>query len=245
MPLMKYAGVTINYEEFGSGYPLVLFAPGSLNSTIKAWHKLATIDPTAEFADQFRVIAMDQRNSGDSFATMSMQDGWHSYTADHIALLDHLGIERAHIAGQCIGAPFCFSLMKAQPARVSAAVLIQPSGRMGPFPGPTIYFDKWANGLQNHPEATPELVRQFALNLYTPDFVWSVTRDFVKNCRIPMLVMRGNDPYHPPEVSAEIVRLAPDVEDITDWQEGEARQAAIRKMREFMLKHVPAGVAAR
>ncbi len=240
MPYMNYADVTIHYEEYGSGYPVLLFAPGSLNSSILAWSKLAHINPIAEFADEFRIIAMDQRNAGESFAPMTMQDSWGHYTRDHIALLDHLGIERCHVVGQCIGAPMCFSLMQAQPERVSAAVMIQPSGRMGPFPGPSIYFEKWANGLKNHPEVTPELIRQFALNLYTPDFVWSVTRDFVRDSTIPVMVMRGNDPYHPADVSALIVELTQNVEDLKDWEEGAARDAAIVKMRAFMQWHKPA-----
>jgi hypothetical protein len=48
----------------------------------------APINPTTEFAPEFRVIAMDRRNAGgQSRAPITAQDGWDSYTADHIALL--------------------------------------------------------------------------------------------------------------------------------------------------------------
>jgi hypothetical protein len=50
---------------------------------------------------------MDQRNAGGrSRAPVTAQDGWHSYAADHIALLDHLRIDRCHLFGQCIGGSF-------------------------------------------------------------------------------------------------------------------------------------------
>jgi pimeloyl-ACP methyl ester carboxylesterase len=66
---------------------------------------------------------MDQRNAGRSRAPITAQGGWDSYTADHIALLDHLRIDRCHLYGQCIGGSFILNLIKAQPERVQSAVL--------------------------------------------------------------------------------------------------------------------------
>ena len=40
---------------------------------------------------------------GQSHAPITAQDGWDTYTGDHVALLDHLGIDRCHLYGQCIG----------------------------------------------------------------------------------------------------------------------------------------------
>jgi pimeloyl-ACP methyl ester carboxylesterase len=46
----------------------------------------------SEFADEFRVIAMDQRNAGGkSRAPITAHDGWDSYTADHIARPGSIG----------------------------------------------------------------------------------------------------------------------------------------------------------
>jgi len=60
---------------------------------------------------------MDQRNAGgQSRAPITAQDGWHTYAGDHIALLDHLRIDRCHLYGQCIGGSFIMSLLKAQPS---------------------------------------------------------------------------------------------------------------------------------
>ena len=181
MPFLKHAEASIYYEDLGSGYPVLLFAPGSLSSTIDAWRH-APFDPTVELANEFRLIALDQRNAGRSWAPITADEGWHSYTADHIALLDHLGIERAHVLGQCIGGPFSMGLIRAQPDRVSAAVLVQPSGRVGPFTGRAAGFDSWRAALQDHPEATPTVLDRMRANLYTADFVYTVTRDFVRTC---------------------------------------------------------------
>ena len=102
MPTFEHRGATLYYEEFGQGFPILTFAPAGLLSTIAVWSQpSAPINPTTEWAANYRVIAMDQRNAGgQSRAPISAQDGWDSYTADHIALLDHLRIDRCHLYGQ-------------------------------------------------------------------------------------------------------------------------------------------------
>jgi pimeloyl-ACP methyl ester carboxylesterase len=121
-PSVQYRGATICYEEFGQGFPILTFAPAGLQSTIEVWSRpAAPISPTTEFAASFRVIAMDQRNAGgQSRAPITAQDGWHTYTGDHIGLLDHLGIDRCHLYGQCIGGSFILSLLKARGQTVRA-----------------------------------------------------------------------------------------------------------------------------
>ena len=101
MPSIQHRGATIYYEEFGQGFPVLTFAPAGLASTIKVWSQpSAPINPTTEFASQFRVIAMDQRNAGgQSRAPITAQYTWDTYTADHIAVLDHLKITKCHLYG--------------------------------------------------------------------------------------------------------------------------------------------------
>jgi pimeloyl-ACP methyl ester carboxylesterase len=235
---LEHARASIYYEEYGSGYPVLLFAPGSLNSTIEAWRS-APFDPTVELANEFRLIAMDQRNAGRSWAPITADDGWHSYTQDHIALLDHLGIERTHLLGECIGAPFGLALMQAQPHRVSAAVFTQASGRIGPDTGRAGSFPRWTASLRGHPEATPDVLDRLRVNLYTADFVHSVSREFVASCPTPMLVLAGNDEPHPFALSEELARLAPNAEFIPEWKSGALLTAAIDRIRAFLHAHVP------
>ena len=192
MPSFQHHGATIYYEEFGQGFPILTFAPAGLQSTIEVWRQgSAPIDPTTELAAGFRVIAMDQRNAGGrSRAPITAQDGWPSYTADHLALLDHLRIDRCHLYGQCIGGSFILSLLKAQPERVAAAVLAQPIGRVGAMPAArTARFQAWAESLQDHPEATPPVLDAFYQNLYAAGFVYCADRGFVSRCTTPCLVL--------------------------------------------------------
>lgn len=246
MPFLKRGNTSICYEEFGvaSGYPVLLYAPGSLNSTLDAWHGLAAFDATIELANEFRLIAMDQRNAGRSWAPITADDGWHSYTEDHTALLDHLGIERAHLLGQCIGGPFCMGMIQAQPDRVSAAVLVQPSGRVGPFTGRATGFDRWREGLRDHPEATAAVLDSLRTRLYTADLVHTVSRDFVRTCQTPLLILAGNDDVHPFALAEELAALAPRAEFIPEWRSGQALETALERIRAFLLAHIPSKAVA-
>ena len=201
----------------------------------------APINPTTEFADKFRVIAMDQRNAGgQSRAPITTQDGWDSYTADHIALLDHLRVDRCHLYGQCIGGSFILNLIKAQPERVQSAVLAQPIGRVGPMaPGRPARFNGWAETLKDHPEATPQVLDAFCHNLYAPGFVYCVDRAFVATVRTPCLVLAGNDEAHPYPISEELSKLLPNCEFAAEWKTGAALNSAKARVKEFLAKHTP------
>jgi pimeloyl-ACP methyl ester carboxylesterase len=242
MPSFEHRGATIYYEEFGQGFPILTFAPAGLQSTIEVWSRpAAPINPTTEFATSFRVIAMDQRNAGGrSRAPITAQDGWHTYTADHIALLDHLRIDRCHLYGQCIGGSFIMSMLKAQPQRVASAVLAQPIGRVGPMPAArAARFDAWVETLNDHPEATPQVLDAFYQNLYAPGFVYSVDRAFVSTCTTPCLVLAGNDEAHPYPISEELAKLLPNCEFIPEWKAGAALTSARARVKEFLSKHTP------
>lgn len=102
----------LHYEERGSGYPLLLFAPGGMNSRASFWggRPGQWIDPIVELSDEFRVIAMDQRNAGRSEGPVRVGDGWHTYVSDALALLDHLAIDDLAVMGGCIGVSYCLRL---------------------------------------------------------------------------------------------------------------------------------------
>jgi pimeloyl-ACP methyl ester carboxylesterase len=242
MPTLEHHGATIYYEEYGKGFPILTFAPAGLQSTIAVWSQpSAPVNPITEFAANYRVIAMDQRNAGGkSHAPITAKDGWHSYTADHIAVLGHLKIDRCHLYGQCIGGSFIMSLLKAQPQRIASAVLAQPIGRVGPMkPGRAARFDGWAKDLTDHPEATEQVLEAFYQNLYAPGFLYSVDRAFVSSCKTPCLVLAGNDEAHPYPISEETAKLLPNSEFIPEWKEGAALAAAKVRIKVFLAKHTP------
>ena len=187
------------------------------------------------------MIAMDQRNAGgQSRAPITAQDGWPTYTGDHLALLDHLRIDRCHLYGQCIGGSFILSLLKAQPERVASAVLAQPIGRVGAMPaGRSARFETWVESLQDHPEATAPVLDAFHQNLYGPGFVYCVDRAFVSACATPCLVLAGNDEAHPLPISEELAKLLPSCEYIPEWKTGAALASARARVKEFLAKHTP------
>jgi pimeloyl-ACP methyl ester carboxylesterase len=232
MPSFQHDGATIHYEEFGRGFPILTFAPAGLQSTIEVWSRpAAPINPTTELSGSYRVIAMDQRNAGGrSRAHITARDGWHTFAADHIALLDHLGIDQCHLYGQCIGGSFIMSLLKAQPQRIACAVLAQPIGRVGAMPPVrSARFEGWVETLADHPEATPQVLDAFYQNLYGPGFVYSVDRAFVSSCRTPCLVLAGNDEAHPLAISEEVAKLLPDAELVREWKGGSGDAARHRQ----------------
>ena len=240
MPTFKRADVSIYYEEYGTGYPILLFAPGGMRSSIEFWAN-SPFDPTREFAANFRVIAMDQRNAGKSAGPISADDGWDTYTGDHIALLDHLGIEQCHLMGGCIGSSYCLGLIKAAPLRVSAAILQNPIG-LSPRNRELFFamFDGWAQALKaQRPELDDRALRQFRDRMYGGDFVFNVSRDFVRSCKTPMLILSGSDDYHPAETSKEIAALAPNSELIDNWKTPDVIGAAVKRAREFLISHTP------
>jgi pimeloyl-ACP methyl ester carboxylesterase len=242
MPSFQNRGATIYYETYGRGFPILTFAPAGLASVINVWSQAsAPINPTVEWAGDYQVIAMDQRNAGGrSHAPIAASDNWDTYTSDHVALLDHLNVERCHLYGQCIGGSFILNLIKAQPRRVASAVLAQPIGRVAPeLPPKTPRFEAWAASLKDHPEATPQVLDAFYRNLYAPGFVYCVDRAFTASVRTPSLVLAGNDEAHPGPISEELATLIPNAEIIREWKTGAALETARAAVKAFFARHTP------
>jgi pimeloyl-ACP methyl ester carboxylesterase len=241
MPLFERAGVSLYYEELGSGYPLLLFAPGGMRSSIEFWHR-SPFDPTTEFANDLRVIAMDQRNAGHSRAPISAEDSWHTYSRDHLTLLDHLGIQRCHIMGGCIGSSYCLKLSETAPDRVSAAILQNPIGLHENRDAFREMFDGWSKELTRERsdlgDAAFAAFATFRENMYGGDFVFSVSRDFVRSCATPLMVLAGSDLYHPTPISQELARLAPNAELVeTTWKAPEVVPETVKRVRAFLRKN--------
>jgi pimeloyl-ACP methyl ester carboxylesterase len=99
-------------------------------------------------------------------------------------------------------------------------------------------FGGWANDLRKgRPELSEAELEAFRARMYDGDFVFSVSRDFVRACRTPMLVLAGDDLYHPAPIAEEIARLAPDAELVTKWKTPDATPAAVARVRAFLKAH--------
>ncbi len=119
-------GAQIYYEVRGSGFPLLLFAPGGINSQVSFWHNVSAIDPY-DYADEFMVIGMNQRNAADSPGPLEAPT-WAIHTADQLAVLEAAGVERTLLWGGCIGVAYVLHFIKEAPDRVAAAVGQDPVG---------------------------------------------------------------------------------------------------------------------
>src|SRR5437773_2514533 len=238
MSFYEKGPVRIHYEETGSGFPLLLIAGGGLNSTISGLAR-GPFDPIKEFKGEYRSIASDLRNANDgqSSGPLEIDRPWDSYTDDHLGLMDHLRIDKFMVMGFCIGGPFIWNLLKRAPNRVVAAVLAQPSGFRPEMP--TLFYDNnmtgWGPALvARRPEITMAMVEKFLTKMYrtNPDFVFTVTRDFVRTCQTPVLILPDDIPAHPYAVAMEAAMLAPKAEvSMFPWKEPKERiPLAIRQI---------------
>jgi pimeloyl-ACP methyl ester carboxylesterase len=250
MSVYEKGAVRIYYEEAGSGIPLLLIAGGGLNSTIAGFKTSSSpFDPVAEFKGEYRCIASDLRNAngGQSSGPLEIDRPWDSYTDDHLGLMDHLGIGKFMVMGFCIGGPFIWNLLKRAPDRIVAAVLAQPSGSRPEMRD--LFYDNnmkgWGPPLTaKRPEITLETVDKFLTKMYrtNPDFVFTVTRDFVRSCQTPVLILPDDIPAHPYAVAMEAAMLAPNAEvSMFPWKEPKERiPLAVRQIRSFLRAHRPA-----
>lgn len=235
MPTMTYGNnINLAYEESGEGFPILLFAPGGMRSSMDYWNN-SPWNPIQALSPHFRVIAMDQRNAGQSRAPIHATDGWHSYSQDHLALLDHLGIEKCHLLGGCIGGPYCFGVIKEAPERVAGAVIQQTIGLDNNRQAFYEMFDSWASELtSSHKEIDDQALSSFRSHMYDGEFLLNVDQHFVSQCQTPLLVLMGNDLYHPESISRELTRLAPNATLIEHWKEPEVIENTIDSVISFL-----------
>src|SRR5271170_7254619 len=242
--------VRIRYEEAGAGFPLMLLPGGGLNATIAFYTGNTPFNAIQEFKGQYRCITADLRNApaGQSTGPVEVDRPWDSYADDQLGLMDHLGIDKFVVMGFCIGGPFIWNLLKRAPNRIVAAVLAQPVGwrpemRDPKYPG--VFWKTWGPALiAQRPEITMPMVDKFVTRMFEtdPDFVFTVTRDFVRSCQNPVLVLPDDVPAHPYAVAMESAMLAPKAEvSIFPWKEPKERiPLAVRQIHSFLKAHQPA-----
>ncbi|MGI9612534.1 MAG: alpha/beta fold hydrolase [Acidimicrobiales bacterium] len=238
MPMFENGDVSLYYEEAGAGFPLLLIAPGGMRSAVGFWRSTPW-NPIEQLSDRYRVIAMDQRNAGRSTGPISGSDGWQTYRDDQLALLDHLGVDRFHVAGMCIGGPYIMGLIEAAPERVASAVVFQTIGLDDNREAFYQMFDDWAVELKGtHPSMSEDDWTSFRSNMYDGDeFLFNVGEEFVSSAQTPMLVLLGTDLYHPESSSRTLARLAPNATLVEDWIPPEHHDVAKDAVASFLAEH--------
>jgi pimeloyl-ACP methyl ester carboxylesterase len=247
MPVFRRGSATISYEVRGSGHPLLLLAPGGMRSAATFWAQQAGgprppwINPLEDLSDRFQVIGMDQRNAGSSVAPITSDDGWHVFIEDQLELMGHLGHSRFHVMGGCIGCSYALGLCKMAPDGATAIVLQNPIG-LTQANRPQFYamFDDWVDEMRTtHPELDDATATAFRERMFGGEFVFTVDRAFVRSCETPLLVLPGDDDFHPRSVAEEIVALAPDAQLLAPWGGDEHRSNTLHRVADFLIAHTP------
>jgi len=240
--------VRIRYMVAGSGFPLMIIPGGGLNSTMAGLLRGDPFNPVDEFKNEFRCVTADLRNAngGQSTGPLEVDRPWDSYTDDHIGLMDHLGIDKFMVMGFCIGGPLVWNLLKRAPNRVVAAVLAQPSGSRPDMRD--LFYQTNMQGwvpelLKRRPDISMDTADKFLTRMYrtNPDFVFTVTRDFVRQCQNPVLILPDDIPPHPYMIAMEAAMLAPNAElSMFPWKLPRDRiPLAVRQIRSFLRAHRP------
>jgi pimeloyl-ACP methyl ester carboxylesterase len=248
MPIYEHGQTRVYYEEAGAGFPLLIVPGGGLNGTIAGLDATHPFNPLRAFSDEFRVISLDTRNanSGKTTGPLEIDRPWDSHTDDQLGLMDHLGIDRFLLLGFCIGGPMNWNMIKRAGSRVAAAVMTQPSGHRVSMPDQ--FFERnitgWAPALlDQRPDLSKAQVEAFLSTMYRKpaDFVFTVTRDFVRTCQTPILVLPDDIDPHPYEVAMEVAMLSPNAQvSLYPWKDPVERiPLALRHIRSFLRANRP------
>ena len=221
---------------------------GGLNATISGLIDHA-FNPLDEFSDTYRVITLESRNAngGKTLGSLEIERTWDGFLDDQLNLMDYLGIDRFMVMGFCIGGPMIWNMLKQTSERVVAATLVHPSGYISSHPD--IYYTNNINGwapefVKQRSEVTTRLISDFLNNMYTKraDFVFTVDRDFARNCLTPVLVLPDDIPAHPYATAMQAALLAPNAQvSLYPWKENDRKIAlALRHIRGFLETNSPA-----
>lgn len=130
MPHAVIDGISTRYEVIGEGPPLLMYSPGGFDARVEKWTDLgvyARIRLLEHLPKHFSCILFDRRENGQSGGRVE-RITWGHYARQGAGLLDHLGIDRAHLMGGCMGCCPVAALAVARPERALSLVLYWPVG---------------------------------------------------------------------------------------------------------------------
>jgi len=130
MPNASIDGIDTYYETYGSGSPILMFAPGGFDATIDKWRVASAwtgIDAIKAFAAEHTIIVYDRRECGRSGGRVERLS-WASYTRQGKSLLDHLKIDTAWVMGGCMGCSVALAFGVHYPEMTRGLLLHWPVG---------------------------------------------------------------------------------------------------------------------
>ncbi|MCH2669158.1 MAG: alpha/beta hydrolase [Gammaproteobacteria bacterium] len=130
MPLEIIDGIETNYETIGVGPPVLFFSPGGFDATLEKWSKLGVyerIKLLSYLPKKHQCIIFDRRETGSSGGRVE-QITWDHYVQQGKGLLEHLGIEKSHLLGGCMGCCPATTFAVKYPSAVISMILFWPVG---------------------------------------------------------------------------------------------------------------------
>ena len=130
MPNASIDGIDTYYETYGSGSPILMFAPGGFDATIDKWRVASAwtgIDAIKAFAAEHTIIVYDRRECGRSGGRVERLS-WASYTRQGKSLLGHLKIDTAWVMGGCMGCSVALAFGVHYPEMTRGLLLHWPVG---------------------------------------------------------------------------------------------------------------------
>ena len=118
------AGITTNYHDLGSGFP-VLMLHGS-GPGVSAWANWRLVMP--QIAERARVIAPDMAGFGYTERRPDLRYDMDTWVAQAVGMLDELGIERADLVGNSFGGGLALQVAIRHPHRIRRLVLMGSVG---------------------------------------------------------------------------------------------------------------------
>jgi len=146
----KINGITLAYNDQGTGLPIIFLHAFPLNRTMWA-------EQVKALSSQFRAITIDLRGHGESDAPL-----WH-YTLDQAAddvieLLDHLSIRQAVFVGLSMGGYVLFALYRKYADRVQGLVLADTRAQADTAEGKEARFQMAQIAYKNGPSAIADIM---------------------------------------------------------------------------------------
>ncbi|MFN2644754.1 MAG: alpha/beta fold hydrolase [Burkholderiales bacterium] len=123
-------GIRTHYDVIGEGPPLLMYAPGGFDATIDKWRTqgiYARVKLLDHLPKHYRCIAFDRRECGSSGGRVELIT-WAHYARQGKLLLEHLGIERAHLMGGCMGCSCVMAFAVDYPQATLSMLLWWPVG---------------------------------------------------------------------------------------------------------------------
>lgn len=130
MPFVEIDGIQTHYEVLGDGPPVLMYSPGGFDARIEKWTNLGVykrIKLLDHMPKSFKCIVFDRRENGQSGGRVE-RITWGHFVRQGVGLLDHLGHEKAHLMGGCMGCCPVAAFAVAHPERTLSMVHYWPVG---------------------------------------------------------------------------------------------------------------------